>query len=41
MYSFFQINQRTIREQGGVCIADEVQTGMGRTGDNFWAFQVN
>lgn len=28
-----------IRNQGGVCIADEVQTGFGRTGDNFWAFE--
>ena len=24
---------------GGVCIADEVQTGCGRAGDYFWAFQ--
>ena len=30
---------RMIRSGGGVCIADECQTGMGRTG-NFWAFQV-
>jgi 4-aminobutyrate aminotransferase and related aminotransferases len=28
-----------IRKQGGVCIADEVQTGFGRTGDNFWAYE--
>ena len=28
-----------IREHGGVCIADEVQTGFGRTGDNYWGFQ--
>jgi alanine-glyoxylate transaminase/(R)-3-amino-2-methylpropionate-pyruvate transaminase len=27
------------RENGGVCIADEVQTGFGRTGDNYWGFQ--
>ena len=28
-----------IRELGGVCISDEVQTGFGRTGDHFWGFQ--
>jgi len=28
-----------IREFGGVCIADEVQTGFGRTGENYWGFE--
>lgn len=28
-----------VKKRGGVCIADEVQTGFGRTGDNFWGFQ--
>lgn len=28
-----------IRERGGVCIADEVQAGFGRTGSHFWGFQ--
>ncbi|KAF4652458.1 alanine--glyoxylate aminotransferase 2 [Perkinsus chesapeaki] len=28
-----------IRAAGGICIADEVQTGFGRTGTNFWGFQ--
>jgi len=28
-----------IREQGGLCIADEVQTGFGRTGDHYWGFE--
>ncbi|MEK6689516.1 MAG: aminotransferase class III-fold pyridoxal phosphate-dependent enzyme, partial [Gemmatimonadota bacterium] len=26
-------------EFGGLCIADEVQTGFGRTGANYWGFQ--
>jgi len=29
----------TIRRCGGVCIADEVQTGYGRIGTHFWAFE--
>ena len=28
-----------VRAAGGVCVADEVQTGCGRAGDHFWAFQ--
>jgi 4-aminobutyrate aminotransferase-like enzyme/Ser/Thr protein kinase RdoA (MazF antagonist) len=28
-----------IRAAGGVCIADEVQTGLGRIGTHFWAFE--
>ena len=28
-----------IREYGGLCIADEVQCGFGRTGDHYWGFQ--
>jgi alanine-glyoxylate transaminase/(R)-3-amino-2-methylpropionate-pyruvate transaminase len=27
------------REHGGLCIADEVQTGFGRTGEHYWGFQ--
>jgi alanine-glyoxylate transaminase/(R)-3-amino-2-methylpropionate-pyruvate transaminase len=29
-----------IRAAGGLCIADEVQTGFGRTGTHFWGFQT-
>ena len=29
-----------VREAGGVCIADEVQTGFGRVGSHFWAFET-
>ena len=28
-----------VREAGGVCIADEVQTGLGRLGHQFWGFE--
>ncbi|MDH3658784.1 MAG: aspartate aminotransferase family protein [Alphaproteobacteria bacterium] len=28
-----------VRARGGVCIIDEVQSGVGRTGDHFWAFE--
>ena len=27
------------REHGGLCIADEVQTGFGRTGEHYWGFE--
>ncbi|MBN1450448.1 MAG: aminotransferase class III-fold pyridoxal phosphate-dependent enzyme [Anaerolineales bacterium] len=31
---------RYVREAGGVCIADEVQTGFGRIGAHFWGFEL-
>jgi 4-aminobutyrate aminotransferase-like enzyme len=29
-----------IREQGGLCISDEVQVGFGRLGDVFWGYEL-
>lgn len=31
---------KIVRDAGGVCIADEVQTGFGRTGEAYWGFQT-
>jgi alanine-glyoxylate transaminase/(R)-3-amino-2-methylpropionate-pyruvate transaminase len=31
---------RIVREAGGLCIADEVQTGFGRTGTHYWGFET-
>ncbi|KAA0192042.1 hypothetical protein HAZT_HAZT001917 [Hyalella azteca] len=28
-----------IRDRGGLCVSDEVQTGFGRTGEHFWGFE--
>ncbi|MEO8624840.1 MAG: aminotransferase class III-fold pyridoxal phosphate-dependent enzyme, partial [bacterium] len=32
---------QSVRAAGGVCIADEVQTGLGRMGTHFWAFEAH
>ena len=31
---------KSVRNAGGVCISDEVQTGCGRMGKTFWGFQL-
>src|SRR6476469_281471 len=36
---YFQIVYDIVRRFGGLCVADEVQTGFGRTGDRFWGFE--
>ncbi|MCK4284701.1 MAG: aspartate aminotransferase family protein [Candidatus Lokiarchaeota archaeon] len=36
---FFQITFEIVKEFGGLFIADEVQTGFGRTGDRWWGIQ--
>ena len=37
---FKQIYSR-VRENGGLCIADEVQVGFGRVGEAFWGFELH
>ncbi|NNF82012.1 MAG: aminotransferase class III-fold pyridoxal phosphate-dependent enzyme [Flavobacteriaceae bacterium] len=32
---------KKVRESGGLCIADEVQTGCGRVGHAWWAFELH
>lgn len=36
---YFQVVYEIVRKHGGLCVADEVQGGFGRTGTNFWAFE--
>lgn len=39
--TYLQLCYNKVRARGGVCIADEVQTGFGRTGSYFWMFQMH
>ena len=36
---YFPIVYDIVRKAGGLCIADEVQTAFGRTGDHYWGFE--
>ena len=36
---YFEIVYDIVRKAGGLCIADEVQSGFGRTGEHFWGFE--
>jgi alanine-glyoxylate transaminase/(R)-3-amino-2-methylpropionate-pyruvate transaminase len=36
---YLQHAYQHVRAAGGLCIADEVQTGFGRTGTHFWGFE--
>ncbi len=36
---YFQVVYDIVRQHGGLCIADEVQGGFGRTGTHYWAHQ--
>lgn len=37
---FMQQTVREVRESGGIYVADEVQTGFGRIGHKFWAYEL-
>lgn len=37
---YFKIVYEIVRAHGGLCIADEVQTGFGRLGTHFWGFEA-
>lgn len=36
---YLQHVYKYVRDAGGLCISDEVQTGFGRTGNKFWGFE--
>ena len=38
--NYFKEVYKSVRAAGGICIADEVQTGFGRMGKTFWAFEL-
>jgi len=38
--NYFKEVYKHVHEAGGICIADEVQTGFGRMGKTFWAFEL-
>ena len=37
---FLQKSYQHVRKYGGLCIADEIQVGFGRTGKHMWAFEM-
>lgn len=38
---YFKALYKKVRAAGGLCIADEVQTGFGRVGSHFWGFEMH
>jgi ethanolamine-phosphate phospho-lyase len=38
--NYLKLVYEAVRNNGGVCIADEVQVGLGRCGSHFWAFET-
>ncbi|GAA0891298.1 aminotransferase class III-fold pyridoxal phosphate-dependent enzyme [Fulvivirga kasyanovii] len=39
--NYLQEVYHMVRSAGGLCIADEVQVGMGRVGESFWGFELH
>lgn len=39
--NYLKLAYEIIRAAGGVCIADEVQVGVGRVGSKFWGFELH
>ncbi|WP_417866288.1 aminotransferase class III-fold pyridoxal phosphate-dependent enzyme [Xanthomarina gelatinilytica] len=39
--NYLKLAYQSVRKAGGLCIADEVQTGCGRVGETFWGFQLH
>jgi 4-aminobutyrate aminotransferase-like enzyme len=37
---YLKLAYEAVRNAGGICISDEVQTGCGRVGSKFWGFQL-
>jgi len=37
--NYLRDSYKYVRDAGGICISDEVQTGFGRTGEHFWGFE--
>src|SRR5207253_4481451 len=38
--NYLKAAYRHVRKAGGLCIADEVQVGFGRSGTHFWGFET-
>jgi len=38
---FLKTSHKLVNESGGLCIADEVQIGIGRMGSHYWGFETN
>jgi len=38
---YLRIAFESVRNAGGLCVADEVQVGCGRVGSHFWSFQLH